>query len=73
VLDVKYAKNPNNVFLYYTKGEKGKYVALSHCWGDGKPLSTTSYTKAARCEEIKFDDLPKTFQDAVVVTRELGV
>jgi hypothetical protein len=54
------------------RSEKGAWLALSHCWGHGPHFTTTTVTIAARKQSINFDDLPKTFQDAVFVTRALG-
>jgi hypothetical protein len=77
VLDVGDAENPNRLLLYHTENntekERGKYIALSHCWGMAKPISTTKGTLEAHCKEIKFGDLPKSFRDAVITTRQLGV
>ncbi|TDZ24651.1 hypothetical protein Cob_v002516 [Colletotrichum orbiculare MAFF 240422] len=51
-----------------------RYITLSYCWGDAaKHFTTTSETIHARKEGIKIEDLPRTFQDAVVVTRTVGV
>ncbi|KAH8753664.1 heterokaryon incompatibility protein-domain-containing protein [Hyaloscypha finlandica] len=49
------------------------YLALSHCWGDHRPLTTTSQTLEQRKYSIEWSSLPPVFQDAVTVTRELGV
>jgi hypothetical protein len=53
-----------------------RYLALSHRWGDPK-LHKTYCTYRSNLEELKakidFTKLPKTFQDAVTVTRKLGV
>ncbi|KAH7402863.1 heterokaryon incompatibility protein-domain-containing protein [Pyrenochaeta sp. MPI-SDFR-AT-0127] len=62
--------------LYETKEAEGterKYIALSHCWGGATPLRTEKGTYAAHRIAIKFENLPELFQDAVVVTRKLGV
>ncbi|KAL0934595.1 heterokaryon incompatibility protein [Colletotrichum truncatum] len=49
------------------------YITLSYCWGKGiKHFTTTSETMQARKNGIKVDELPKTFQDAVFLTRMLG-
>lgn len=49
------------------------YIALSHCWGRVSPeCCTTRETYKDRTTEIPWDLLPKTFQDAVQVTRELN-
>lgn len=50
-----------------------KYVALSHCWGGHVPLTTTQGTLAARQCGIELDSLPKTFRDAIMVTRALDL
>lgn len=56
------------------KGEK--YIALSHPWGD-KSKHARLCTTVKNIEDfqklIKFDDLPKNFQDAVTVTRSLNI
>ncbi|KAL2150969.1 hypothetical protein VTH82DRAFT_6067 [Thermothelomyces myriococcoides] len=48
-------------------------MTLSHCWGGINPLTTTNATLLQRRREIPFKSLPKTFQDAVTITRSLGV
>ena len=56
-----------------------KYIALSHCWGQDPPTKnnpqfcTTDNNITARLEGFSFPKLPKTFRDAVQVTRELGI
>lgn len=57
---------------------KQKYIALSHCWGglsddEKEEYCTTQKNIDRRLREFSFSELPKTFQDAVKVTRELGV
>lgn len=73
VIDVGGFQNGNKLRLHLTKeGERGTYTALSHCWG-GNTFCATKETLQALCEEVQFHKLPKTFQDAVTVTRALGV
>lgn len=51
-----------------------KYVALSYCWGTTKPpCLTTSDNLAGHLEEIRWSSIPKTFQDAVLFSRNLEV
>lgn len=53
-----------------------KYVTLSHCWGKTKsPLLLTQETYASHTSlnGIPVSQLPRTFQDAIMVTRKLGV
>jgi hypothetical protein len=73
VLDVGDIENPNRLRLYLPEGKQGRYIALSHCWGQITPLSTTKSTIEDLRIGIEFDQLPKTFQDAVVTTRKLNV
>lgn len=48
-------------------------MTLSHCWGTSRHFTTTLETISARKNGIGFQDLPKTFQDAVTLTRHIGV
>lgn len=61
--------------LYITCGEHARYAALSHCWGseDKSPPRTTHKTLNRRLSGMSFGELPKTFQDAVTITRRLGL
>ena len=54
-------------------GDCGPYVTLSHCWGASSPTTTTSGTIQARTMGIPLGNLQKTFLDAVLITRDLGV
>ena len=51
------------------------YTTLSHCWGaaGSGPLTTTLANFASRKERIRFNELPLTFQDAVITTRKLKI
>lgn len=55
------------------EGGTGRYIALSHCWGGYDILKTTSSNLNAMKKNIKWDALPRTFQDAISVARELQV
>lgn len=59
--------------LYISKGEKGSYVALSHCWGGHTPVTTTKDTLKDHQKTLKFNSNSKTFADAAEVTRSLGL
>ncbi|KAK4220860.1 heterokaryon incompatibility protein-domain-containing protein [Podospora fimiseda] len=53
------------------------YLVLSHCWGNPTPddktrFCTTLENHDHRLGGFSSDDLPKTFQDAIEVTRALG-
>jgi hypothetical protein len=49
------------------------YVALSHTWGGHVPFQTRTETLKQRLHQISLDDLPKSFKDAVVLSRRLHV
>ncbi|KAF4996359.1 hypothetical protein FDECE_12503 [Fusarium decemcellulare] len=49
------------------------YVALSHCWGTQQAFTTTRSNLDHRKAGIKQTDLPATFQDAITVTKGLGL
>lgn len=52
---------------------KADYFTLSYRWAQSDPFTTTKENLADHCREIRFYDLPRTLQDAVIVTREMGV
>ncbi|KAH6725012.1 heterokaryon incompatibility protein-domain-containing protein [Leptodontidium sp. MPI-SDFR-AT-0119] len=58
--------------------EGAQYIALSHCWGmlsekqREKSRTTTNNEKEWRTQGFPVKELPRTFQDAISVTRELG-
>ena len=49
------------------------FVALSHCWGKTRQATTTKANYAQRLSGIAPEGLSRTFQDAIWVTRELGL
>lgn len=51
-----------------------RYVALSHCWGQGgTPFTTTHQTLPLRMDGIDVTALPQTFRDSVTLTERLGL
>jgi hypothetical protein len=74
ILDV--GSSPNEqIRLVKTEGMKGKYCALSHCWGpsDKHPLRSTTVNEDQLFAGIRCSDLPRTFQEAVHVVRRLNI
>ena len=50
-----------------------RYLALTHCWGNRPmPLTATRNNLDSLLQNIPFENLSKTFQDAVITTRRLG-
>lgn len=50
-----------------------RYISLSHCWGSSRPMTTTRDNYKDHLSSIPWDFLPRTFQDAILVARALGV
>ncbi|KAK0732301.1 heterokaryon incompatibility protein-domain-containing protein, partial [Lasiosphaeris hirsuta] len=55
-----------------------RYTTLSHCWGKldiqaHAAMTTTRDTLKSRLEEMPLAGLPRSFQDAIKVTRDLGI
>lgn len=70
VLDVKH--EGSDPFLFVTDGEMGQYLALSHCWGKPRFLTTTTANIDKHKICVSMSDMPQNFQDAVIVARRLG-
>ena len=54
-------------------GTVAPFIALSYCWGNGNSVTTTSVTIDDHKDGIVTGRLPQTLQDAVQLTKELGV
>lgn len=62
------------VKLYVTQGEIAPYICLSHCWGLMPNKAKTMQSTLKEYQGgISWMVLPKTFQEAVLVTLRLGV
>ena len=72
ILDVGY-NGASTIHLVETEGlvESVPYIALSHCWGESPLLKLTRSTATMFRTGIQCIDLPKTFQDAIQVTRRM--
>ncbi|KAF7885091.1 hypothetical protein EAF00_010909 [Botryotinia globosa] len=74
VIDVK--SSPPKLVM--GNGIIDKYVTLSHCWGISKEhpfeaqYTTQTSTLSSRMEGMPLEDLPSTFRDAVIATRDMG-
>lgn len=75
VVDVSAFSGSQDVRLVeYASVASQPFVCLSHCWGslEHRPIVTTKYNIMQHMEGIRFEELSRTFQDAVTVTRDLG-
>jgi hypothetical protein len=55
------------------KSHRGRYSALSHCWGSSHRITLTKATMASLTKGILIEDLPKTFRDACQVAKNFGI
>jgi hypothetical protein len=54
--------------------DKVEYLALSHCWGQSNAFITTPATMDQMKKGFLLtSNIPKTFRDAIIVTRKLGI
>ena len=73
ILDVGDPESTGNVKLVETNGERGQYIALSHCWGTSNSFLTTRGTLESMHNGFLPDQAPATFRDAIVLTRCLRI
>lgn len=59
--------------LLETVGQRGRYVTLSYSWGGYKEFRTLKNNYEDRKEGIPFKQLPPVFQQAIKITRGLGI
>lgn len=54
------------------KRRRGAYIALSHSWGAHQNCITTQASLESRLTDIPWATIPKTFQDVMALTLNLG-
>ncbi|KAI1172382.1 HET-domain-containing protein [Nemania sp. FL0916] len=73
VIDVGAKSRDQRLRLIITQGQRGSYVALSHCWG-GQVSQLLLIDNIDQFKHgIEIQDLPLTFQDAVRIALELNI
>lgn len=74
VLDVEAESSSYIVKLVETtSGQRGSYIALSHCWDSYNSFITTRDNLAAMKGGFFPENAPSTFKDAITMTRKLGI
>ena len=48
-------------------------MTLSHCWGRSDVLKLSRDTLQQFCEKVLFDEMPRTFREATIVAKALGI
>ncbi len=75
LIDVRANGSDCKLRLYSTINRpiKEPYMTLSHCWGNSQFLRLTNSTSDRLQRGFALAELPPTFQDAILVTRVLGI
>ena len=73
VVDVGVGPGTKTAKIFLSRGLKADYIALSHCWGGDIDIKLTTRTIAAFQDTLPYEILPANFQDAILITRELGI
>lgn len=73
VLDLAPLSAGEHIVLVETGAENGRYMTLSHCWGNSKTIETRKETLPMMKLGIPWSTLPRTFQDAVSIAQELSI
>ncbi|KAF4990544.1 hypothetical protein FGRMN_8405 [Fusarium graminum] len=73
VIDLEPMNTDKDPILLVTNGQRAPYVALSYCWGGASFIKTSDSNLQQQQQGIPIGSLPKTFRDAIVITKALGV
>ena len=73
LLDVFHGLDKNAVAIVDGNkiGASSQYVTLSHCWGGNLSTKLLSSNEASFRSHVPYHDLPRTFRDAIDLTRRL--
>ena len=75
ILDTSVSRDSSRVRLCESREipESAHYLTLSHCWGGAEIKSLSSATYDNYKNGVQVEELPRTFQDAVNLTRRLAI
>lgn len=73
MIDVGNQDGEQSVRVHLTSGQKAPYTALSYCWGGPQPVTLTTKSIKDMLHGIPSPALPQTIQDAITVTRKIGL
>jgi len=77
VVDVRLGSGSRVRLVTTNKGERGRYCALSYCWGPKSPNDSQTTLLRATLESFKqclpVRELPPTIREAIEVARRLNV
>lgn len=72
VIDVGISSSLPHIMIN-TQNMRAQYSTLSHCWGGTVTHKLTIETLDSFQHALPFTDLPANFQDAITISRELGI
>ncbi|KAH8683001.1 heterokaryon incompatibility protein-domain-containing protein [Tricladium varicosporioides] len=74
VLDIETLQPSNSIRLHTSQeSQRSNYAALSYCWGGSQDTLLSKSTIESYSEQLSLDTCSQTIQDAVLVTRGLGL
>ncbi|ORY03404.1 heterokaryon incompatibility protein-domain-containing protein, partial [Clohesyomyces aquaticus] len=73
VLEIGPEEEEPAIKLLCSPNMKARYACLSHCWGDSRAIVTEKETLESHMRGVKWRSLPQTFQEAILITRRLGL
>lgn len=77
LVEVQSSSGSKELRLIESKGSTGRYAALSHCWGTQEgatpPITLMKDSLESWKISLPWGSFSKTFQDAVLITRALGL
>lgn len=69
---VIHIQGPNKVKLFSSDTQVAEYACLSHCWGGQAVIQTTTRNFDQFTVNIPWEELPKTFKDAIQFANSIG-
>jgi len=66
-------QQPESLRLRESNHARGKYIALSHCWGKGQKFTTTRASIAQRYAGITLGEMPKSYRDSITLAKMLSI
>ncbi|KAH6703295.1 heterokaryon incompatibility protein-domain-containing protein [Leptodontidium sp. MPI-SDFR-AT-0119] len=73
MIDIGYSSTDLIKLVELPPNTNAKYIALSHCWGTHQPINTTLANLSQMENNIPWTALSAVFQDAITVSRKLGL
>lgn len=73
LIEVNYGRGEYALKLVESRKMNVDYVCLSHCWGGLRHIMTTKNNIDLHRQNVSWDNLPRTFQDAIDFVRRLGL